>query len=469
MAVQEPARARHGGDAGARFGTPVSTRAEMLAESRSLLRLAMPITLAQLGGMAMTTMDTIMVGPLGAEALAALGLSGSLHFALLVITMGTLFGMGPLVSQAFGAGDRSQCQAVLVQGLWIAVALTIPVFAVNAVGEPLALALGQEPAVASVVGRYMWALAWGVPAMLLFVAFRQYLEGMSLTQPALVITLIGLGINYFANRTLIYGVDGVIEPMGAVGAGWATSLVRWAMLMAIVGWVIGRPELRPARAAGFRLRRGTLSRIVHVGLPTGAQVGMETGFFAFAAVMMGWFGGAELGTHQVTINLAATTFMVALGISIAGSIRVGQRIGARDPDGARRVVVVTYVFATASMGFFALLFLAMPESLLRLYTNDPVVIQLGTSLLFVAALFQVFDGAQVAGFSVLRGAADTRVPMLIAAAAYWIVGAPIMFLLGFRTTLGPVGVWAGMVVGLAVAAGMLAWRVRAIHWGRGSG
>src|SRR5690606_12865703 len=218
MPVSGRARARLGEAHGAAAGATTGDRGALLAESRTLLRMAAPITLSQLASIGMTTMDTIMVGPLGAEALAALGLSGSLHFALLVITTGTLFGMGPLVSQAFGAGDRSQCQAVLVQGVWIALALTIPVFAINSVGEPLALVLGQDPGVASVGGRYMWALAWGVPAMLLFVAFRQYLEGMSLTKPAMVITLIGLIINFFANSALIYGVKGMVEPKGAVGA-----------------------------------------------------------------------------------------------------------------------------------------------------------------------------------------------------------------------------------------------------------
>ncbi len=435
-----------------------------VAESRALLRLAGPITLAQLGGLAMTTMDTIMVGPLGAEALAALGLSGSLHFAALVITTGTLLGMAPLVSQAFGAGDILRCQKVLVQGIWIALALAVPMFLVNAVGEPIALALGQDPVIARTVGGYMGALAWGVAPLLLFVAFRQYLEGMSLTKPAMVITMVGLVANFFANTALIYGVEGWVRPMGAVGAGWATTIVRWTMLVALVVWVLCRRDLRPA-GVGARPDPPILRRIVRIGLPTGGQVAMEAGFFAFTAVMMGWFGGAQLGTHQVAINLASTTFMVALGVSIAGSIRVGQHIGAGDPEGARRTVRITYFFVTTAMGAFALVFLTIPEALLRLYTSDPAVIELGTSLLFMAALFQIFDGTQAAGVCLLRGAADTRVPMLIAAAAFWLVGAPAAFLLGFRTPLGPVGVWSGMVAGLAAASALLVWRVRVIHWG----
>lgn len=437
---------------------------ELVDESRTLLRIAGPIILSQLGAVGLTTMDTIMVGPLGADALAAVGLSGSLHWALLVIVTGTLFGMGPLVSQAFGAGDRFECRRILVQGLWLAALLAIPIFAMNAAGEWIALTLGQGAEISVVIGDYMWALAWGVLPYMLFIAFRQFLEGMSLTKPAMVITFVGLGVNLVANAILIYGVAGIVEPMGAVGCGWATTIVRWAMLVAMVFWIARNPRLSPFSGISRRLDAERLGHVVRIGAPAGAQIALEVGFFTFAAVMMGWFGSNELGTHQVTINIAATTFMVALGVSLAGSIRVGQHIGAQDVAGTQRVVSLTYLFAMGSMGVFAILFLAMPETLLRLYTADPAVVQLGVSLLFMAALFQIFDGAQVAGFSVLRGAADTRIPMLLAAAAYWLIGAPAAYFLAFHTSLGPVGVWTGLVVGLAAAALLLGWRVRIIHW-----
>jgi multidrug resistance protein, MATE family len=451
--------------AGAPITSAVGAREAYISETRALLRVAGPITLSQIGGIGMTTMDTIMVGALGAEALAAVGLSSALHFALMVITTGTLFGMTPLVSQAFGAHRLGACRRVLVQGVWLALILSVPMFALNALGGPIAAALGQDAAITAVVGRYMWALGWGVPAALLFFAARQYLEGMSLTRPAMVITFLGLGVNYVGNSALIHGVPGLVEPMGAVGSGWATTIVRWAMLLAMIAWILRRRDLQPARDE-VRWRPGQIRRIVRIGAPAGAQIALEVGFFSFAAVMMGWFGATELGTHQVTINIAATTFMVALGVSLAGSVRVGQQIGARDTAGVRRVVTITYLFATVTMGLFAVLFLTIPEALLGLYTRDPAVVQLGASLLFMAALFQVFDGAQVAGFSVLRGAADTRVPMLIAAVAYWGIGAPTGYLLGFHSPMGPVGVWAGMVVGLAVATLMLGLRVWVVHWRR---
>jgi multidrug resistance protein, MATE family len=441
-------------------------REHLLAESRTLLAVAAPIILSQLGSVGMNTMDTIMVGPLGAEALAAVGLAGALHWGLLMITTGTLFGMGPLVSQSFGAGDRSGCRRVLLQGLWIAAFLAVPMFAVNAIGERIALLVGQDPAISGLVGGYMWALAWGVLPLLLFMAFRQYLEGMSLTKPAMVITFVGLGVNFIGNSVFIYGAGGFVEPMGAIGSGWATTLVRWAMLVAMIGYVISRADLHPFRHVSLRLDPRLLETIVRIGAPAGLQIAAEVSLFTIAAIMMGWFGPVELGTHQVTINIAATTFMLALGVSLAGSIRVGQRIGAGDQAGTRRVVLLTYGYASAAMGATALMFLLIPETLLRLYTQDPEIIKLGASLLFMAALFQIFDGTQAAGFSVLRGAADTRIPMLIAMFAYWGIGIPSMYLLGFHSPLGPAGVWAGLVVGLAAATALLSWRVRVIHWQR---
>jgi MATE family multidrug resistance protein len=310
----------------------------------------------------------------------------------------------------------------------------------------------------------MWALAWGILPFLMFVGLRQYLEGMSLTKPPMVITFLGLGLNFVGNTAFIHGVEGLIAPMGVLGAAWSTVVVRWGMLIAMLAWVLTRPELHPFQDRIWRPDRALLRRAVRIGVPTGGQLALEVSFFSFAGVMMGWFGATELGTHQVALNLAATTFMVPLGISIAGSIRVGQNIGAGDVVGTRRVVLLTFVLATITMGFFGTLFLTIPEVFLRLYTDDPAVIRLGAVLLFVTALFQLFDGIQVAGVGVLRGAADTAVPMMIAGAAYWLVGAPAAYLLGFHSPLGPAGVWAGMVAGLGAAAVLLVWRVHLVHW-----
>jgi len=257
-------------------------------------------------------------------------------------------------------------------------------------------------------------------------------------------------------------VDGWVEPMGVIGSGWSTTVVRWAMLTAMAVYLFRHPDLHPFRGIHWAPARALMRRIVAIGAPAGAQIGLEVGLFSFAAVMMGWFGALELGTHQVTISIVSTTFMVALGVSLAGSIRVGQHVGAGNPQGVWRATLLTYLLALVSMAIFALIFLTVPEALLGLFSRDPEIIALGRKLLFMAALFQLFDGAQVAGFCVLRGASDTRVPMVLAALSYWVIGVPAAYLLAFTLGVGPVGIWGGLCVALAAASLMLLQRVRRV-------
>ncbi len=435
-----------------------------LHEANRLLRTAGPIVVSQLGMVGMNTVDTLMVGPLGATALAATAFSGAVHNTTIQICFGIVMGMSPLVSQAFGAGDRVRCRQVLVQGLWLALALSLPLFWVSVEGETIAHALGQDGDVATLAGGYLFALAFGVLPMLLFTAFRQYLEGMGLTRAPMGITLFGLGLNVIANWVFIYGIEGWIPAMGVVGAGWATTIVRWGMLLATLGYLAWHPRLRPFHGVRWRPDRRLLDRIARIGTPIGAQLGLEVGLFAFAAVMMGWFGAVELAAHQITINIAATTFMVSLGVSIAGSIRVGQHIGAGNRRGVRRAVAGTYILALGFMGVCALVFLSVPEALIGLYTDDPELLALGTALLAFAAAFQLFDGAQVGGIFLLRGAADTKIPTILAALGYWGIGVPTAYALGFHSPLGPAGIWAGLATALAVVALLMGYRVRRMLW-----
>jgi MATE family multidrug resistance protein len=437
-------------------------------EARRILRLAGPIVLSQLGVVGMTTTDTLMVGPLGPTALAAVGVGGAIHFFALVMSMGLVLGTGPLVSQAFGAGRLRDCRLLLVQGVWVALVASVPVMLVSAEGERIARLLGQAPEIAGLAGAYTRALAPGVPGWLLFMAFRQYVEGIGRPTPPTVITLFGLVLNALANHAFIYGVGGVIPAMGAVGTGWATTLVRWSMAFAAAAYLAFRADSAPVRGVGVLAPRPALvRRILAVGAPISGQLVLEVGLFSFgAAIMMGWLGAVPLAAHQIAINLASTTFMVALGASLAGQIRVGHHIGARRPAATRRAALATYMLAVGFMAACGLVFLGFPTLLVGLYTGEPDVLRLGATLLLFAAAFQVFDGAQVAGLCVLRGAADTAVPMLAAGLGYWGVGLPAAYLLGFHTPLGAAGIWAGLSLALAVVAALLALRVRHVLWRR---
>jgi len=442
-------------------------RRRFLHELRQLLRLAGPIVASQLGQVGMTTTDTVMVGPLGAAPLAAVGIGGALFSFITLLCTGIVVGMAPLVSQAFGARDHERCRRVLVQGLWLALLLSLPVAYGCLLGEEFTIALGQQPAVAALSGGYLRALAPAAPALFLFLALRQYLEGMGHSRPTMVFTFLGVALNIPANHAFIHGIPGLIPPLGVVGTGLATSLVFWVRLLGLAAWIWLRPEYRP-RGVSWRPDRALITHVTRVGAPVGGQFALEVGLFSFAAVMMGWLGPVELAAHQVALNIAATTFMVALGTSIAGSIRVGQHTGAGRPRAVHRAVLATYLVAVGFMGACAIAFLLAPRALLGLYTQDPAILRLGVRLLLVAAAFQVFDGAQVAGMSVLRGVADTRGPMIIAAIGYWGLGMPIAYLLGLRTQLGPVGVWIGLSGGLCTVALLLAFRVRKRLWHSGS-
>ena len=455
---------------------PGSRRRTLLLahELRALLRVAGPLIVGQLGGIAMNTTDTIMVGPLGAQALAGAGLGNALFMAALVVCTGTLMGMSPLVSQAFGAGDRRECRRVAVQGMWLALLLAVPMTLLCLFGLPLARALGQPEPVARLAGGYLFALAWGVPPMLAFSALRQYLDGMGLTRPAMLMMFIGVAVNVGGNFLLIYGFDvrlpllgtWTVPAGGLVGSGWSTTIVRWAMCAALLLYLLRRRDLNPFAGERLAPAAARLRRMLHIGLPVGGQYGAEVGVFSLAVILMGWISPVAQAAHQVTINIASATFMVAMGTSLAGSIRVGQHVGAGSRRGVHRAVVSTYVLVMAFMVLCALLFLAAPRWILGLYTQDPGIVSVGMGLLAMAAAFQVFDGAQVAGLCALRGAADTRIPMGITVLVYWGIGAPAAYLLGFHTRMGPQGVWLGLVVSLAAAAVLLGWRVRRVIWGR---
>jgi MATE family multidrug resistance protein len=429
-------------------------------EIRALARLALPIIVSQLGMIGMMTADTVMVGRLGAVPLAAAGLGSAIHTFASVICTGILLGMAPLVSQAFGARDDARCHAILVQGLWLSLLLSVPLMLTTIFGGAIATATGVDASVAKLTGSYLMALTLGVPPLLFFSALRQYLEGMGRARPSMVITFIGLSTNILFNFLLIWGVRGIVPALGLVGTGYATAIGRWVMLIVTLLYIHFHPEIRPFEHVRFRPDFTLLRRMMSIGAPAGAHFGLEVGLFAFAAVMVGWLGPIPLAAHQVVLNLAATTFMVALGVSIAGSIRVGQHIGAERHIGVHHAVQATYLLGVGFMALCALMFLVIPRVLIGFYTHDAEILRAGVPLLLCAAAFQVFDGAQVAGTGVLRGAADTRIPMVIALVGYWCCGLPVAYWLGFHAKMGAPGVWIGLSVGLAVVAVLLVGRVR---------
>ena len=429
------------------------------AEFRSLLRLALPIVAVQVGLMLMGVVDTLMVGRVSAAALAAVALGNLYFFGIAIGGMGVLFALDPVISQAVGARDERAVARGVQRGLVLALALTLLSLLPLLVVEPVITVLRQPADVIPLAAGYVHAATPGMPAFLAFVVLRQTLQAMDRVRP-IVVAILGANIvNAFLNWALVFGHLGM-PAMGPVGTGWASTISRWTMLLALIGLALGRlgPYLRPAGRDVLRLR--PLARMLRLGVPIGAQFPLEMGAFAAVALLMGWLGTAQMAGHQIAINLASLTFMVPVGIAQAGSVRVGQAVGRGDPPAARRAVAAALVSGAAFMAVTGVAFLTLPGPLTALYTDEAVVVGIAVALIPVAGVFQVFDGLQVVAAGVLRGIGDTTAPFVANLLAFWLIGIPISLWLGFRTPAGPVGLWWGLVVGLAAVATFLVLRVR---------
>ena len=429
-----------------------------------LLRLALPVAAVQVGFMFMGTVDTIMVGHLSARDLAAVALGNLYFFLTTSLGLGTLFALDPLVSQAFGAGDRAGIARAMQRGFVIAVGLAVFSSLLLMPARPLLTLLSQPADVVPVAADYARVSIPGVLPFYLFVVLRQSLQSMGRVRPILVVILLANLANVFFNWILIFGNLGA-PAMGAVGSGWATMLSRWFMLFALLGiaWPLIRPYVRPLRPDALELE--PLLRMYRLGFPIGIQFFLEFGVFGAIGLLMGTLGTIPMASHQVAINLASLTFMMAVGVTQATTVLVGQAVGAGDPARARRSAGAGLVIATTVMTFTGAVFLTIPGLLARIYTPDLEVLGLATTLIPVAGVFQIFDGLQAVASGVLRGVGDTLAPMLVNLVGFWLIGLPVSLYLAFPGGFGPLGLWWGMAAGLGAVSLFLLIRVR-IRYGR---
>ncbi len=428
-------------------------------EFRSLARLALPIVAVQVGLMLMGVVDTLMVGRVSAAALAAVALGNLYFFGIAIFGMGVLFALDPIISQAVGAGDDAGIARGMQRGLIMALAMTLLSLLPLLLVEPVITFLRQPADVIPLAAGYVHAATPGLAAFLGFVVLRQTLQAMDHVAPIVAAILAANVVNVLLNWVLVFGHLGA-PALGPIGTGWASTLSRWAMLLGLIVLTARRlgPYLRPAGREVLRLR--PLTRMFRLGLPIGAQFQVEMGAFAAVALFMGWLGTEQMAGHQIAINLASLTFMVPLGVGQAAAVRVGQAVGRGDPAAARMAVKAALVTAATFMAVMAAVFLAAPGALTALYTEEPAVVAIAIALIPVAGVFQVFDGLQVVAAGTLRGIGDTTAPFVANLLAFWLVGIPISLWLGFRTAAGPVGLWWGLVVGLAIVAIFLVARVR---------
>jgi len=425
-----------------------------------MFALAAPVVLAELGWVMMGIVDTLMVGRLGAHAIGAVGLASMLFFAVAVFAMGLLLGLDPLVAQAFGAGRLEDCHRWLVDGVWLGVFVTVPTIALLYLLRATLDVWGFPADVVTLVRPYLGILSWSLAPLLLYVAFRRYLQAMNLVRPITVALVTANIVNAFFNWVLIFGHFGV-PAMGVPGSAVATLLAR-IFMAAVLLLAIVRHEARVTprlRDTPMTIDVSRMWRLFALGLPAAGQMVFEVGVFSAATALAGRVSAEALAAHQIALNMAAFTFMVPFGVASAAAVRVGQAIGRGDPHGAMRagwtaIAIGVGFMATASAGF-----LLAPGLLMRAFTDDTAVVQLGVGLLFVAAVFQLFDGVQGVTTGALRGLADTHTAMIWNLAGHWAIGLPLGYLLCFRRGYGVVGLWWGLSTGLMICgvALILAW------------
>ena len=430
----------------------------------SLLRLALPVAIVQVGLILMGAVDTVMVGHVSPRDLASVALGNLYFFMTTSFGLGTLFALDPLVSQAFGAGDRSGIARALQRGFVIALGLAVFSSLLLLPGRPLLTLLRQPGDVIPVAADYLLVSIPGVLPFYCFVVLRQSLQSMGRVAPIVIVIILANLANVFFNWVLIFGNLGA-PALGAVGSGWATTLSRWFMLLALVSiaWPLIRPYLRPLRPDALYIE--PLLRMCRLGIPIGIQFFLEFGVFGVIGMVMGSLGTIPMAGHQIAINLASVTFMMAVGVAQAASVLVGQAVGSGDLQRARRSAGAGLLMAGTLMALNGIVFLSIPGVLARIYTPDLEVWGLAATLIPVAGVFQIFDGLQAVGTGVLRGVGDTFAPMLVTLVGFWLIGLPISLYLAFPGGLGPLGLWWGMVAGLGAVALFLLIRVR-IRFGR---
>lgn len=433
-----------------RFEMPARMR--LLHESRLTLRLALPLMIGQLSQMLLGVADTVMVGHLGVTELAALTFASSLFHLPFVFGIGVLTAVSVFTSNRRGAEDAAGARGSCRHGLLLGTALGLLLFALSWLVSQRLGSLGQPPEVSERTTGYFRILMASLVPALASIALKNHADALNRPWPPFWIFLGGVLLNIALNWVMIFGKLGC-PALGFEGAAWATLIARTAILAAMMVWLRRAKNLqewvpqRWWRRPHWHEIRGLLA----IGLPASAQMVFEVSAFSLAGLIMGRFGPESMAAHQIAITLAATAFMMPLGLSMALTVRTGEAHGAGEVARLRPIAISGWLLA-ASYGLLgAAAFLLFGETMAAAFTRDAGVIRLTASLLVIVGVFQLVDGLQVASSSMLRGLHDARVPAVMGFVSYWIFGLPVAAVLAFRFELGARGVWWGLAAGLFVA------------------
>jgi MATE family multidrug resistance protein len=425
---------------------------------RDNLKMAAPVMVSQLGHTLVQTADSVIVGHfVGTVALAAVSLVTSIFVIPMVIGLGISYGITPLIAQNNGRKDYAECGKLLSNSLFINVLTGLILFAFLFFGSIYILNhLHQSPQVVEQAKPFLTLLGLSIIPMLIFTTFKQFAEGLGFTRQAMVVSIIGNILNICLGIIFIKGLFG-ITPMGIKGAGYATLIDRCLMAIVMATYVFRsvnfREHIKTFAAKNISYFRSM--QILRIGTPIALQYTFELSAFSGAAILIGTISMVQQAAHQVAISLASMTYMISSGIAAAATIKSGNYFGVSDHDNLRASSISSYHMVMLFMCCTALLFGFGNHILPYIYTSDKNVIYFAAQLLIIAAVFQLFDGTQVVGLGILRGMGDVNIPTLITFLAYWVIGLPVGYYLGLILHFGVTGVWYGLVLGLAVSAGLM--------------
>ncbi|GAB2910941.1 MATE family efflux transporter [Paraburkholderia jirisanensis] len=445
---------------------PLAGHPTLSRHAADTARLAAPLAIAQLSQMAMSVTDTVLLGSLGPDALAAGGLGANLFFVVVTLLQGVLTSVSVSVSHARGAQDEGRVPHIYWTGFLLSLLLAVPAFALLSFAAPILIAFGEPTVLAQHIGEYCAVLRWGAPASLIGVGLmRSFLPAIGAAKRLLWVSVGSVVINGFLNYGMIHGAYG-LPRLGFLGSAAATTVTVWLSALVLMMLLHLRPRYRHFVAA-TRPNVPLMGELFGIGWPVAITYGVESLLFLATGLMVGLLGEAQLAAHQIALNIASVTFMVPLAIGQAANVRVGFWSGAGAPLAARHAGFVALGLGIAFMSLSGLMMVTVPQWIVGLYLHldDPAnatTVRLASSLLLVAALFQIVDGMQTVCSGCLRGLKDTRVPMLAATFGYWVIGFPTGYVLAFHAGLGARGLWWGLAAGLASVALLMTLRFHRI-------